>query len=192
VAATLSHGIAGVGRFLRQEFVAAWPVFLFFLAGFLLLITLIKLALAEFSVEITVLSNAVVGALIAAKAALVLDETPLARSLDPYRRIVAVAVKMLFYGVASLLLGYVERFLEALHKVHNFDATFRYMFEHANRYRILVWTLGISIVFALYFTFVEINKRMGKGELWRLFFESPKTAEDLGRPSTISAGERRR
>jgi hypothetical protein len=85
---------------------------------------------------------------------------------------------MLFYGFASLLLGSVERFLEALHRVHNFDAAFRYVFEHATRYRILVWALGISIVFALYFVFVEINERMGEGELWRLFFESRKTAID--------------
>jgi hypothetical protein len=80
MAAAVSHGFAGVGRWLRKEFVAAWPVFLFFLVGFLLLISLIKLALAEFSVEIAVVSNAVVGALLAAKAALVLDETSLARS----------------------------------------------------------------------------------------------------------------
>jgi Na+/melibiose symporter-like transporter len=40
----------------------------------------------------------------------------------------------------------------------------------------LSWALGISIVFALYFAFLEINERMGEGELWRLFFESPKAA----------------
>ncbi|MGO9061067.1 MAG: hypothetical protein ACLQU2_27355 [Candidatus Binataceae bacterium] len=191
MAAAFSHGIAGVGRFLRREFVAAWPVFLFFLAGFLLLITLVKLALVQFSVEITALSNAVVGALIAAKAALVLDETPLARNLDRYRRIVAVAVKTLFYGVVSLLLGYVERFIEALHKVHNFDAAVRYVIEHASIYRLLAWALGISLVFGLYFAFVEINERMGEGELWRLFLESPKTTNDSRRPSNISAGKRR-
>jgi hypothetical protein len=33
--------------------------------------------------------------------------------------------------------------------------------------------LGISIVFALYFSYVEISLRMGEGELTRLFFESP-------------------
>jgi hypothetical protein len=191
MAASLSHGFVGVGRWLRKEFVAILPVFLFFLVGFLLLILLIKLALAQFSVEITVFSKAVIGALLAAKAALVLDETPLARILEHYRPIVAVAIKMLFYGLASLLLGYIERFLEALNKVHNFDAAFRYVFEHATRYRILVWALGISIVFALYFAFVEINERMGEGELWRLFFESPKTANDSGRPSNINAGKRR-
>jgi hypothetical protein len=191
MAATVSHGFAGVGRWLRKEFVAAWPLFLFFLAGFLILITLVKLVLAQFSIEINALSQAVVGALFAAKAALVLDETPLARRLEHYRRIVAVAVKVLFYGAASLLLLSVERVLEALHKVHNFDAALRYAFEHASRYRILVWALGISIVFALYFAFVEINERMGEGELWRLFFESPKSANNSGRLSNIGAGKRR-
>jgi hypothetical protein len=175
MAAALSHGLAGAGRWLHKEFVAAWPVFLFFLAGFLILITLIKLALAEFSIEITALSNAVVGALLAAKAALVLDDTPLARSLEHYRRIVAVAVKTLLYGVGCGLLGYVERFLEALHKVHSFDGAIRYVIEHANHYRMLAWALGISTVFALYFAFFEISQRMGKGALWTLFFESPRT-----------------
>src|SRR5450755_1082906 len=67
--------VAAIGRFLRREFIAAWPVFLFFLIGFLLLLAIIKLALANFSIEITALSKAVVGALLAAKASLILDET---------------------------------------------------------------------------------------------------------------------
>jgi len=179
--ASLSHAFAGVGRFLHREFVAAWPVFLFFLAGFLILISLIRLTLAQFSIEITALSNAVVGALFAAKATLVLDETPLARGLDHHRRIVAVAVKTLFYGVASLLLGYVERFLEALHKIHNADAAARYVIDHASHYRLLAWALGISIVFALYFAFLEISNCMGQGALWKLFFESPRTANSSDR-----------
>jgi hypothetical protein len=54
MAATLSHGFAGAGRWLRKECVALLPAFLFFLVGFLLLITLIKLALAQFSVEMMV------------------------------------------------------------------------------------------------------------------------------------------
>ena len=92
-----------------EGLVALWPVFLFFLVGFLLLISLIKLALTQFSIQVTVLSNAVIGALLAAKAALLLDETSLARRLEHYRRIVAVGARMLFYGVTCLLLLYAER-----------------------------------------------------------------------------------
>jgi hypothetical protein len=98
---------------------------------------------------------------------------------------------VLFYGVTCLLLLYAEQYLEALHKVHNFEAAFRYVIEHATGYRILVWAQGISIIFALYFAFVEIDEYMGEGELWRLFFESRKTANDVRQPSKISAGRRR-
>ena len=189
--ATVSHGIEGVGRFLRKEFVAAWPVFLFFLTGFVFLILLIKLALAQFSIEVMAVPNAVVGALFAAKAALVLDETPLSRSLEKYRRIVAVAVKTFFYGVATLLLGYVERLLEALHRVHSFNEAIRDVINHGNHYRMLVWALGISMVFALYFAFFEISQRMGKGALRALFFESPAVAGGSDRSSKIGAGKRR-
>src|ERR1051326_7498354 len=102
MAAASAYGVVGLGRFLRREFAAAWPVFLFFLVGFLLLVCLIKTALAGLSIQVSAVSNAVVGALIAAKAALVMDETPLARKLSRHRRIVAIAVKTLFYGIVTL------------------------------------------------------------------------------------------
>jgi hypothetical protein len=188
MACTLSLGLAGTGRWLRKELVAIWPIFLFLFFGFLFLISLIKLTLTQFSVETAVFSNAVIGALVDAKAALVLDETPLARSLEAYRRIVAVAAKLLLYAVATLLLGYVERFLEALHKVHSFGGAIGYVIAHTNHYRLLACVLGISFIFAFYFAFVEINERMGEGELWRLFLESRKAANDSGRSSKMSTG----
>src|SRR6516225_9867224 len=101
MAAILSITTARVGRFVCKELKAAWPIFLFFLVGFPLLLCLTKLVLAGFSVDITAISSAVVGALIAAKAALVMDETPLARNLENYRRFVAVAVKTFFYGTVT-------------------------------------------------------------------------------------------
>lgn len=185
MASNLRERFVAVSGWLRKELVAIWPVFLFFLVGFLLLISLIKLSLMQFSIQITVLSNAIVGALLAAKAALLIDETPLVRSIEHYRRIIAVAIKVFFYGITCLLLLYLERLLEASHKLHSFDAAFRYLLAHETIYRVLVWALGISIVFALYFAFVEISERMGEGELWRLFIESRRTPADSAQPSAI-------
>lgn len=187
MAASISHGVAGAGRFLRKELVAAYPVFLFFLISFLLLLFLIKLALVAFAIEITALSNAVVGAMIAAKAVLVLDETPLARKLEQYRRIVAIGMKTLFYGLAGLLLGYMERFVEAIHKVHTPIGAIQYVIDHTNQYRLFAWALGISIVFALYFSFLEISRRMGKGALWTLFFQVPRATSASSVSSKTSA-----
>lgn len=170
--------VASIGRWLRREFSAMWPVFLFFLFGFLLLLLLIKLALAKFSVEISAFPKAVVGALFAAKAVLVLDGTPLARHLERHRRIVAVAVKTLLYGAITLLIGYLERIIEALRHAHRFDGVVRYVFDQEGVYKLLAWALGISLMFAIYFSIFEISQRFGKKELFKLFFESPKAADD--------------
>ena len=179
--------LTSVGKFLRREFVAAWPLFLFFLIGFLLLLLLVKLVLANFSIEMTALPKAVIGALLAAKAALILDETSLARRLERYRRIVAVAVKTFLYGAITLLLGCMERILDALHRVQGFGAAIRYVDAHMDIYRLFAWALGISLVFAIYFALFEIDKRLGKGELRTLFFESPKPAGDSGRQPSRQA-----
>src|SRR5262249_43803175 len=102
-----------------------------------------------------------------------------------------VAVKTFFYGVVSLVMGYLERFLEAFHKVHHFAEAIRYVVDHVEHNRLLAWALGISIVFALYFSFFEISQRMGEGELARLFFESVATGDRSDRNSQMGSGERR-
>jgi hypothetical protein len=79
--ATFSSRMAIAGDFIRKEIIGAWPVFQFFLTGFLLLILLIKLVLAQFSIQIVALFNAVVGALIAAKANIYLTILPLRAGL---------------------------------------------------------------------------------------------------------------
>jgi hypothetical protein len=165
------RSIAATGKWLHREFVAARPVFIFFLTAFLLQFTIIKLAVAQFSIPVSALSTAVIGALFAAKAVLILDETPLARSLERYRRVIAVAVKTLLYGFATLLLASIERLLEAWHRVGTFDGGLAVLVQQASIYRLFAWVLGISLTFAIYFASVEINQRMGKGALWSLFFQ---------------------
>jgi hypothetical protein len=65
------------------------------------------------------------------------------------------------------------------------------MIDQANMYRMLSWVLGVSLVFALYFALFEIEKRMGEGELRKLFFDPPETVGDSSLRSSASAGNRR-
>ncbi len=178
---TLLQSLSAAGKWLRREFVSVWPVFLFFFVAFLVQLLIIKLAVEQFSIPLTAFSKALVAALLAAKAVLILDETPLARKLERYRRIIAVAVKTLLYGLGTLLLGYIERFLEALHKVGSFDGAFGDVIDQANLYRFFAWVLGISLIFAIYFTWFEINEHMGEGALWSLFFQPPNIADGSSR-----------
>jgi hypothetical protein len=59
----LPQSIAATGKWLHREFVAARPVFTFFLVAFLLQFLIIKLAVAQFSIPVSAFSKAVVGAI---------------------------------------------------------------------------------------------------------------------------------
>jgi hypothetical protein len=172
-------------KWAHREALAARPVFIFFVIGFMLELMLIKLALAQFSIEMTAVTKAIIGALFAAKAVLILDETRLARVLEGYRRILAVAIKTLLYGACSMLLVFLERYIEALRKI-GLDGAAREVLKQASVYRMLAWTLGISIVFAIYFACFEINQCFGGEALWALFFRAPKTGSDSGRRSAAT------
>ena len=167
------QSIAATGKWLHREFVSARPVFIFFLVAFLLQLLIIKLAVAQFSIPISAFSKAVVGALLAAKAVLILDEMSIGRRLEHHRKIVAVAIKTVLYGFGTLLLGCLERFLEAWHRVGTFDGALRAMIDQADVHRFFAWVLGVTLIFAIYFMLSEINEHMGKGALWSLFFERP-------------------
>jgi hypothetical protein len=99
-------------------------------------------------------------------------------------------VKTFLYGAVTLLLGYLERFLEALRKVHSFNGALQDVIGHANHYRLLAVALGVSIMFAQYFSFVEISQRMGKGVLRTLFFDSPTITRGSAPSLKINAGKR--
>ena len=169
----MSSALSATGKWLEREFNAAWPAFLFFLAGFLIELSIIKLAVEKYSVEVTAVPTAIVAALLAAKAVLLIDETPLERTLHQYRRVIAVLVKTTLYGLGTLILGYLERIFEAWHQLGNLGDAFTGVLDNANEYRLLAWVLGISVIFAVYFALFEIGERMGKGALWSLFFEPP-------------------
>lgn len=162
-----------IGHWLHHEVTAARPIFLFFLTGFLLQLLIVKLVLAQFSIPLFAVSKALLGAILAAKAVLILDNTPLARKLERYPRAIAVAVKTLLYGSGTLMLGYLERFIEGLHRTGTFDGAIGSISEQTNWYRFCAWILGISLVFAIYFVLSEISEQMGEGALWALFFERP-------------------
>ena len=100
-------------------------------------------------------------------------KTPLGRMLEHYRKIVAVTVKTILYGFGTLLLGYLERFLEALYRSGSFDGAVQQMIEQSNMYRFMEWVLGVTLIFAIYFVWSEINQRMGEGAVWALFFDKP-------------------
>ncbi|MGH7933768.1 MAG: hypothetical protein ACREQN_11470 [Candidatus Binataceae bacterium] len=161
---------------LRTEFRAARPVFLFFLIGFLLILLIVKLALARYSIEVGTLSRALVGALVAAKVTLLLDETPLAHSLKRYPRIFGITLQTMVYGLAVILLGIVEKTVEAYRHLGTFGAAWQDVGHRMEIHQLLAIALGTSLIFAAYFVLSEVSRNMGEGALWAMLFEFPAEA----------------
>ncbi len=100
---------------LAREFWEAVPIAcFFFVVGFVIVLMIVKLSLAQYSIQIPASSRALIGALIAAKVVLVLDNTRLARSFRRHPRIVPVLAKTAVYAVCVILLRILELALDSV------------------------------------------------------------------------------
>ena len=163
---------------LRAEFRASRPVFLFFLTGFLLVLLIVKLSLADYSIEVSTVSRALIGALVAAKVVLVLDRTPISRELANFPHIVRVLLRTIVYGAGVVILGYAERVLDTFRHLGSLSLAVADVVEHNSVHRLLAVALGTSMVFAVYFVLAEVSNRIGEQALWDLFFKTPAAIDD--------------
>jgi hypothetical protein len=163
------------GRWFVRESRLIAPAVLFFLVGFLLVLMVVKLFLAEYDIEFEVISKAAVGALMAGKVVLVLDKTRWG-SFEGYPRAVAVASKTVLYGLIVLALGTLEKLIDAYRESGMLGEALRIAAERANQHRFLGTVLCLTLVFGAYFVTSEVNRAMGKGTLFALFFRRPGAA----------------
>ncbi len=158
-----------VVTWLAREFSEAVPIACFFFVGFVIVLMIVKLSLAQYSIQIPALSRALVGALIAAKVVLILDNTRVARSFRRYPRIVPVIAKTAVYALCVVLLRMLELALDSARHPTMADSILPDL-VHGGSPRLLAVILGVSAVFAIYFILAEIAEHLGSGVLWNLFF----------------------
>jgi hypothetical protein len=155
-----------------------WPPVLFFFIAFLLLAVMFKLLVEKYAVvEFSAFAKAAVFALIIGKVIALVDwaESGYAPDLS-HRRIVVVAVKTLIYGLAVITIGIGEKIFEAYRESHSLGAAVTRLLANANVDHFLGMVLVISVVVFFYLALQEIEKAMGEGALYRLFFERPEPA----------------
>lgn len=178
---------ARVGRRLASEVIETAPAFFFFLIGFLLVLLVVKLFLAQYAIHFATFPQAVIGALFAAKAVLILDHRDYAR-LRRFPRVYAVVCKTAIYVLVVLLFAIAERTFHGYRETGSFGAGLELFFHRINRDRFFGTLLCVSIVFAAYFMIREVERTLGKGSMYALFFHRPAGAF-LPSPSVESGGE---
>jgi hypothetical protein len=165
-----------VFQWLKKELREVIPVTLFFFIGSALVLMLVKLILAQYSIPVAVLSRAMLASLIVGKVVLVLEKVPLEERLPHAPRGVLVAIKTLFYGSGAIVAGFLERLIETCRSSQGFGEALAETWTHTSLGRFLAVVLCVTILFGAYFIFLELDRVMGEGAIVALFFNRPRTA----------------
>jgi fumarate reductase subunit D len=182
----LTNGSAAVARWVSGELLKMLPAVIFFFVALMLILALLKLFISQYSIEFYAFSRAAVGALILGKVVLLMDWAESGRRVSTYPRIMVIACKTLIYGLAVLTLGIGERLIHAYRRTGDFRDAANIVIANANLDRFLGCVLLITLVVSAYLTMEEINRAMGKGALYALFFKPPQQSRercDIGRAS---------
>lgn len=151
---------------LLEELKAILLVSIYFLVWFGTLMILKVLLLSEYSIEFYGASKVIVGALIAAKAVLILEHVPLGLKNKP--AIVAILLRTFFYlaGVAVILI--LEHALEARHEYGGFLNALKNVTKSADIYHVLVTLICVFGALFFYNLGSVIKGRLGKGGFWEM------------------------
>jgi hypothetical protein len=160
-----------LGKELREVF----PVTLFFFLGFVLVFLIVKLMLAQYAIPIKVFSQSMVAALIIGKVVLVLERVRLEDRFPNSPRSVLVAIKTIFYGFWAIVVGFFERIVQAWRATGGFATGVHEAWMHTDIHRFFAIVLCVTILFGSYFTFLEVDKVMGRGAIAALLFKRPQS-----------------
>lgn len=155
-------------KFLAKEIKEIAKVTLFFLISFGLILLLVKLLLAEYSIDVYVLTKIIVGSLVAAKAVIIVDQLKIVKSSHKPRYLI-IAYKSFFYTLAVLIIGLIEKIFDGYKETKNLGSAISMMIQDRNMSHFFAVILCLAIVFSLYNIFDELNNYFGKGKLYKFF-----------------------
>jgi hypothetical protein len=163
---------------LKKEIKEVGLVALYFFFSFGVLLTLKKLFLAEYQVEVHAVSAAAVSALIAAKIVIILDATHAGSRFDASFPLGLAAVyKTLVYILATFVVLYLEKLIEAYWEIGTLGQAISDVWEHKNRNIMLAKVLCVGLTFFVYHLYAGLDRRLGEGTLRRLVIEAPNQPE---------------
>jgi hypothetical protein len=181
--------VAAAARFADRLFHELAPKVLFFFVALMLIFVLFKLFVAQYSIEFSAFTKAAVAALLLGKIVPLMDWAQLGYRLEGHRRIVVVAGKTVIYAFVVMALGMGERIVEASRQQASLHAGIQFLLANADGHRFVGLVLLVSLVVGIYLALQEIERAMGEGALFRLFFERPSN-EATPSPGR-TAGEQR-
>jgi len=157
---------------LKREIVEVGLVTLYFLACFLLAVTLMRLVLAQYQIEFRGLTEAVITALVLAKVVVVMGKTRAGTRFDARVPVaVASAYKSLLYFGATFVVLLGEKVFHAYREHGALGTAVVAVWTNRSRDVILVKSLCIGLALIGYHLYSGVDRRLGHGILWRVMWK---------------------
>lgn len=140
---------------------------LYFFIWFGALMLLKVLMLQEYEFEFYGASMVIVGALVAAKSVMLLENVPLMRSKSP-PAIVEILLRTLLYMAGVFVILVLEKSIEARHEYGGFFSALKNLASHADRYHIWVNVICMFGAVFVYNTAAAVKAYLGEGGLIKI------------------------
>ena len=158
------------GERIQREVREIGLVTLYFLTCFLFFLSLKKLILVQYHLEITVFHTALIGALVVAKVVVLLEKTSFGsrfRSATPF---VHVLWRSLCYTAIVFVVTLAERLFHLYRESSELPRALSELWAGRDFHHFLAMNLCVGFSFLIYNCFSEIDRHLGEGGLRRLFF----------------------
>src|SRR5262245_55971457 len=159
----------------KHEIREAIPPAIFFLISFHIIVLSRALMVREYGVQVSALAGATVGALLVAKVVLVADMLPIINRFPEKPLIYNVVWKTAIYVAASMVVHYLEHLLPLWWRMGDLVAANEHLWGE------IVWPhfwavqLWLVVLIFIYCTARELVRVIGRDEVRKMFFGSPRT-----------------
>ena len=159
-----------VSERIRRELREIGLVTLYFLSCFLIFLSLKKLLLAEYHLEVTILQTAVIGALVVAKVVVLLEKTSFGGRFRSASLFAHVVWRSLSYTAVVFAVTLAERLFDFYRESSALTEALSRAWEGKDFHHFLAMNLCVGLSFLIYNCFAEIDRHLGEGGLRKLFF----------------------
>ncbi len=164
-------------HWLVEEIKKVWILSFFFIICFSYIFVILNLFLKTYAIDFYGISKVIIGALIAAKAVLILDKTPLINWCERFPRYIHLLYKTLIYSLGVVLFGVVEGLIHAYSESHQWQEAIEIFIASKNLNSFIATHLSIGVVFFLYSILSEVESKFGQGWIGKFFLSSPDNAQ---------------
>ena len=157
---------------LIREFINLGIINLYLASSFSILVTLNSLALVKYGINGFNYGIEIMGALVLGKVILLSEKMPIVERYQDKPLIISVGYKSVLFTIIALFFNSIEHLIVGLFQHESLERILIEFKNQVSQIDLFYQILCLLIVFIPYFMMRELNKILGKGTLFNLFFNN--------------------